>query len=47
MTGSATVTEADLDANNVLEFTNATNVTQFSVEAGVDDEFFIDDVFFL
>ena len=45
--GSVTVTDADLDANNVLEFTNATGVIQFSVEAGVGDEFYIDDVFFL
>ncbi|WP_171208930.1 MULTISPECIES: calcium-binding protein [unclassified Ruegeria] len=45
--GSVTVTDADLDANGVLEFTNATDVVQFTVEAGVGDEFYIDDVFLL
>lgn len=45
--GQVTVTDADLDANNVVEFTNATNVSQFSIVAGVGDEFYIDDVFFL
>ena len=45
--GSASVTAADLDENNLLEFTNATDIVQFSVEAGEDDEFFIDDIFFV
>ena len=47
VTGTATVTEADLSAGGLLEFTNATNVAQFSVEAGVGDEFYIDDIFFV
>lgn len=46
-TGTVTVTSEDLTPDNILEFLNATNVEQFSVEAGADDEFFIDDVFFL
>lgn len=45
--GTANVTAADLDANDVLSFTNATGVEQFSVEAGAGDEFYIDDVFML
>lgn len=44
--GTATVTSADLTPDNILEFQNASNVEQFSVEAGVGDEFYIDDVFF-
>ena len=43
-TGSVTVTEADLDENNFLEFLNATDVEQFNVIAGDDDEFFVDDI---
>lgn len=45
--GTVTVTSDDLTPDNILEFLNATNVEQFSVEAGVDDEFYIDDIFFL
>ncbi len=45
--GQVTVTSADLDANNVVEFTNATDVFQFNVIAGAGDEFYVDDVFFL
>ena len=45
--GSVAVTADDLDASNVLEFTNANDVIQFSVEAGAGDEFFIDDIFFI
>ena len=45
--GTVTVTSEDLTPDNILEFRNATNVEQFSVEAGVDDEFYIDDIFFL
>ncbi len=46
-TGTVTVTSDDLTPDNILEFLNATNVEQFSVEAGEGDEFFIDDIFFL
>ncbi len=45
--GQVTVTSADLDANGVLSFTNATDVIQFSVIAGAGDEFYIDDIFLL
>jgi hypothetical protein len=45
--GEVTVTAADLDENNVLTFTNATDVVQFNVIAGEGDEFYIDDVFLL
>ena len=46
--GTATVTAADLTANDVVEFLNATGIEQFSVEAGnPDDEFYIDDIFFI
>ncbi len=42
-----TVTEADLDANGVLSFTNANDLSQFSVVAGAGDSFYVDDVFLL
>lgn len=45
--GTVTVTSEDLTPDNILEFLNATNVEQFTVEAGVDDEFYIDDIYFL
>ena len=46
--GTASVTSADLTANDVVEFLNATGVTQVTVEAGnPDDEFFVDDIYFL
>ncbi|WP_435258236.1 hypothetical protein ACSBLW_00150 [Thioclava sp. FR2] len=45
--GSVTVTAADLNADGVVEFTNASNVQQFTVEAGAGDEFYIDDIYFL
>ncbi len=45
--GTATVTSDDLTPDNILEFLNATNVEQFTVEAGDGDEFYIDDIFFL
>lgn len=45
--GQVTVTSADLDANGVLSFTNATDVIQFNVIAGAGDEFYIDDIFLL
>ncbi|MCV2871420.1 hypothetical protein OEZ71_03830 [Defluviimonas sp. WL0050] len=45
--GQVTVTSADLDANGVLSFTNATDVIQFSVIAGAGDEFYLDDIFLL
>ena len=42
-----TITDADLDANGVLSFTIATDLSQFSVVAGVGADFFVDDVFLL
>ena len=45
--GTVTVTADDLTADDVVEFLNASNVEQFSVEAGAGDEFYIDDIFFL
>jgi hypothetical protein len=46
-TGTVTVTSADLNGDNILEFLNASSVTSFTVEAGDGDDFLIDDVFFL
>lgn len=45
--GQVTVTSDDLDANGLLTFTNATGIEQFNVVAGDDDEFYVDDIFFL
>ncbi|WP_068112037.1 calcium-binding protein [Tropicimonas marinistellae] len=45
--GQVTVTQADLDASGRLDILNASGVEQFNVIAGVGDDFYVDDVFFL
>lgn len=42
--GTAEFTSADLGAGGLLEFTNATDVIQFTIEAAAGDEFWIDDI---
>ncbi len=43
--GNATGTSDDLTPDNILEFPNATNVEQVTVDAGDGDAFYIDDFF--
>lgn len=45
--GQVTATADDLNPDGTLDIIGASNVHQFSVEASEDDEFFVDDVFFL
>lgn len=45
--GQTTVTSADLDENGLLEFANATGIEQFNIIAGENDEFYVDDIFFV
>ncbi|SDK36921.1 calcium-binding protein [Aliiruegeria lutimaris] len=42
--GRAVITEDDLDTDGWVAFDNATGIDQFSVEAGIGDEFYIDDI---
>ncbi|MBS8226331.1 calcium-binding protein [Vannielia litorea] len=42
--GSVTITADDLDANGMVEFTNAGSVDQFNVIASDGAEFFVDDI---
>ncbi len=43
--GQVTVVSSDLDADGRLEITNASNIDQFNVVAGIGDDFYVDDVF--
>lgn len=45
--GQVVVTSADLEPDGRLDITNASNVDQFNVVAGIGDDFYVDDVFFL